>query len=84
MAANKKYTDAFVEEEIERLLQTQAVNLARKENQIRNRRRQYMYSLRWMEERGNKLMAEGCTMDNIEEKLFGNNMEKEDAENGIY
>lgn len=64
-------TDAQVEEEIKRLWDTDAVKLAKKEQQIKYRRRQQLYSLRVMEKHGKELMEQGITFENIEEKLFG-------------
>lgn len=63
-------TDEMVEEEIRRLNDSEAVQLALREQKIKYRRRQKMYQLRWMEKRGQKMMAEGITLDNIEEKMF--------------
>lgn len=57
--------------EIERLNDSEAVQLARKEQRIKYKRRQYMYQLRNMEKRGEQLMESGITMENIEVKLFG-------------
>ena len=34
-----------------------------------------MYDLRWFEKRGKQLAAMGVTMENIEEKLFGDSLE---------
>ena len=56
-------TDDEVEQEIERLSKSEAVKLARREQYIRNRRRQRMYMLKTLEKRGKKLMAEGVTME---------------------
>lgn len=64
-------TDLQVEMEIERLLNSDAVRLAKKEERIKNKRRQYMYCLRTMEKRGKQLLADGVTLANIEYKLFG-------------
>lgn len=64
-------TDEQVELEIERLLNSEAVRLAKKETRIKLRRRQYMYQLRVMEKRGKELKKQGVTLDNIEETLFG-------------
>lgn len=55
-------TDAQVEREIERLLESPHVKLAKKEEAIRNRRRQYMYCLRTYERKGKELEAKGITM----------------------
>lgn len=64
-------TDEQVELEISRLLQSEAVQLAKREIRIKYKRRQYMYQLRNMEKRGKQLKADGITLDNIESKLFG-------------
>lgn len=56
-------TDEAVEEEIERLRGSELVALARREERIRYRRRQYMYQLRAYEKRGKQLQAEGITME---------------------
>lgn len=64
-------TDEQVELEIDRLLRSDAVQLAKKEIRIKYKRRQYMYQLRNMEKRGKQLKAEGVTLENIESKLFG-------------
>ncbi len=64
-------TDEQVEIEIERLLNSDAVKLAKKETRIKLRRRQYMYQLRTMEKRGRELKKKGITLENIEARLFG-------------
>ena len=64
-------TDEQVEIEIDRLLCSEEVKLAKKEMSIKNKRRQYMYSLRTMEKRGKQLKADGITLENLEERLFG-------------
>ena len=63
MAVKEFFTDEAVEEEIERLRKSPHVALARKEERIRNRRRQYMYQLRAFEKKGKQLEAEGITME---------------------
>lgn len=70
-------SDAQVELEIERLLESEEVLLAKAEQRIKNRRRQYLYSLRTMEKRGRQLMADGITMENIVSRLFPENEEDE-------
>lgn len=60
-------TDEQVELEIERLSESPAVMLARQEQRIKYRRRQYMYQLRYFEKRGKELMAQGITLDNLAE-----------------
>jgi F-type H+-transporting ATPase subunit b len=58
--------DEQVELEIIRLRNSELVKLAKKEEQIRNRRRQYMYSLRTYERRGRELAASGLTLEMLE------------------
>lgn len=67
----RELTDAQVEMEIARLNASEEVRLARQEQKIKFKRRQYLYQLRWMEKRGEQLMNEGITMENIEEMMFG-------------
>ena len=69
--AREFLTDLEVEQEIERLLDSEDVKLAKKEQRVLYRRRQYMYQLRNMEKRGKQLANNGITIDNIEAKLFG-------------
>lgn len=64
-------TDQEVELEIERLLDSDEVKLAKKEQRILYKRRQYMYQLRNLEKRGKQLSKKGITIDNIESELFG-------------
>lgn len=71
-------TDEQVEMEISRLLQSDAVQLAKKEIRIKYKRRQYMYQLRNMEKRGKQLKADGVTLENMEAKLFGETLADED------
>ena len=71
-------TDEQVEMEIERLLDSDEVKLAKKEMRIKYKRRQYMYQLRNMEKRGQQLADKGITMDNIEIMLFGGAEELEE------
>lgn len=65
--AREIITDEMVEEEILRLQSSPLVKLARREENIRNRRRQYMYILRGYEKKGRQLEAEGVTMESLEE-----------------
>lgn len=60
-------TDEAVEEEIIRLQSSPLVKLARREEAIRNRRRQYMYQLRMYEKKGKALAAQGITLEELEE-----------------
>ena len=64
-------TDYEVEREIERLLNSEDVKLAKKEQRILYKRRQYMYNLRNLEKRGKQLAKQGITVDNMERELFG-------------
>lgn len=59
-------TDEMVDAEIERLLVSPHVKLAKKEEQIRYARRQYMYQLRSYEKKGKQLAAEGVTIESLE------------------
>lgn len=59
-------TDEQVESEIARLTKTDAVKLARREQRVKYRRRQVLYSLRALEKRGKQLMAQGVTMLDFE------------------
>ena len=63
-------TDEEVEIEIDRLLNSKEVKLAKKEINIKNKRRQYMYTLRSMEKRGRSLMDRGLTFDSSEEEFI--------------
>ena len=65
--ANLTMTDEMVEEEILRLQTSPHVKLARREEAIRNRRRQYMYQLRMYEKKGKQLEAQGITLEELEE-----------------
>ena len=63
MAKEYGLTDEQVEKEIERLTQSPLVALARKEQRVRYRRRQYLYQLRDLEKKGKALQMAGITMD---------------------
>lgn len=60
-------TDEQVEREIERLTNSEAVRLARREQRIKYRRRQYLYQLRDLEKKGKALMDAGITMDLLDD-----------------
>ena len=66
MAKTTFLTDEQVESEIARLTKTDAVKLARREQRVKYRRRQVLYSLRALEKRGKQLMAQGVTMLDFE------------------
>ena len=78
MARNKKWTDEQVEVEIARLKESEFVKLAKREQQIKYRRRQQMWSLQYMEARGKQLASEGITHENMESRLFGDTPENND------
>lgn len=80
MAGRRKWTDDQVEKEIARLKASEYVRLAKKEAQIRNKRKQYMWSLQYMEARGKQLASEGITPDNMESRLFGGSVEDMEGE----
>lgn len=61
-------TDEQVDQEIERLSESPAVLLARQEQRIKYRRRQYLYQLRAFEKRGKQLMEQGITYDDLKRK----------------
>ena len=63
MAKEYGLTDEQVELEIERLTQSPLVALARREQRVRYRRRQYLYQLRDLEKKGRALEKAGITMD---------------------
>ena len=77
MGAPKKWTDEQVEEEIKRLNSSKYVKLAKREQNIKYRRRQQMWTLQHMEARGKQLESMGITLENMEKELFGNPVEVE-------
>lgn len=64
-------TDEQVEIEIEKLTESPYVKLARKDEQIRYRRRQRLYTLRNYEKRGKELAKSGITMEILEAMAKG-------------
>lgn len=71
MGRPREYTLAEIEAEIERLQNSEDVRLARKEQKIYAKRKAYMGALLALEKRGRELAANGITMENMREKLFG-------------
>lgn len=69
--AKLNLTDEQVEREIDRLQNSEFVKLAKREEYVRNRRRQYLYSLRSYEKKGKELKKSGITMDVLESMLKG-------------
>lgn len=66
MRENYGLTDEQVEREIERLNASEAVALARYEQRLKYRRRQYLYQLRDLEKKGEALMKSGITRTVLE------------------
>lgn len=64
-------TDEEVESEIERLQNSEDVKLAKKEQQLKYRRRQYLYGLRQFEKRGKELRKSGITVEMLEAMYSG-------------
>lgn len=63
-------TDLEVELEIERLKNSEAVKLAKAAKRLKNKRRQYMYSLRVYEKHGKEMLNAGITLKNFEKSLI--------------
>lgn len=76
MRENYGLTDEQVEAEIERLTASEAVALARYEQRLRYRRRQYLYQLRDYEKKGKALMKAGMTRE-VLDALYKNTEEDE-------
>lgn len=64
--AKEFLTDEQVEVEIEKLVDSPLVRLARKEERIRYKRRQYLYTLRMYEKKGLELLNAGVTLEVLE------------------
>jgi len=62
----KGLTDEQVELEIARLQNSPHVKLAKREEQLRLRRRRYLYDLRYMEKKGRELEKAGITLELLE------------------
>lgn len=72
--ARKYLTDEEVEKEIERLSQSEAVALARREIRLKYRRRQRLYTLRDLEKRGRELIAAGITREMLDDVCDGDEL----------
>ena len=68
----KRKTPEEIEAEILKLENDYAVKLARKKENIENRRLQRLYQLRSWRKKGQDLMAEGYTLSNIAERMGAN------------
>lgn len=66
--SRKALTDLEVEMEIERLTNSDAVLLARQEQRLAYRRRQYLYQLRVYEKRGLELQKQGITYEDLKKR----------------
>lgn len=62
-------TDRQVEKEIEQLVNDPFVKLAKAEQRLRYKRRQYLYQLRSLAKKGVDLAAAGYTLENIAEMM---------------
>lgn len=69
--AKEFLTDEQVEAEIERLKASEAVKLAKYEERLKCRRRQYLYQLRSFEKKGKDMMAAGMTKE-ILDAIYNN------------
>lgn len=69
-------TDEQVEQEIERLNASEAVALARREQRLKYKRRQYLYQLRDLEKKGKALLESGMTRE-VLDALYKNCSEDE-------
>lgn len=69
-------TDEDVEREIKRLNESEAVALARREQRLKYKRRQYLYQLRDLEKKGMALLAAGITRE-VLDALYMNGGEEE-------
>lgn len=65
--AKEWLTDEQVEAEIARLKQSEYVKLARKEQRIRMKHRQTLYTLRNLEKKGKALAESGITLEMLDE-----------------
>lgn len=75
MSNKRGLSDKEVEQEIERLKNSAAVKLAKTEQRMRNKRRQYLYCLRVLENQGKALMQAGITEEVLREMYTENDCE---------
>lgn len=71
-------TDEAVEKELEELKASPYVQLARREQRLKYKYRQQLYTLRNLDKRGRELADIGITLDKLDEYL--ESLEKEEAE----
>lgn len=62
-------TEEEIEKEIARLSVSEEVKLARREQRLKYKRRQTLYTLRALEKRGHELAMAGVTVENIDELI---------------
>ena len=62
-------TDEAVELEIARLTESEFVRLVRREQRLKYKRRQTLYTLRALEKRGAELAKAGITIQNIDDMM---------------
>ena len=65
--AKEYIPDEMLDDEILRLQNSHHVKLARREENIRNRKRNYMYQRLMYEKKGKALEAQGITLESLEE-----------------
>ena len=70
----KGLTNDQVEQEIERLQQSEYVKLANQERRLRERRRMYLYGLRQLEKKGRALADAGITQDTLR-SMYSNDID---------
>lgn len=68
---NSFINDEQIEDEILRLAESDAVKLAQVEQAINSKRKQLISEFHKLEKRGEQLLSEGYTLENIEEKMMG-------------
>ena len=73
---NKRLTDEQVEKEIAKLLKSPLVKLAKTDETIKLRRRQYLYKLRGYEKKGKELAKAGITIELLEAMDKGCDMDE--------
>lgn len=78
--SRKALTDLEVEMEIERLSESDAVLLARQEQRLNYKRRQYLYQLRWYEKRGMELQKQGITYEDLKKQEEAIEVEENEEE----
>lgn len=70
MSTKREYiSDEEVEKELNELRESPYVKLARRENYLKNKCRQQLYTLRCLEKRGRELASQGITIDTINEQI---------------